>query len=406
MKKTNLMPTLVLGAICLTVALLLSFVNMVTGPIISAAQDAAANAALLEVLPDGANFEQLTIDEKYPATINAGYKADGGFVFRASVTGKSSGLVIMCGISSDGKIVGTKVIAEQETDSYDVKVFPSVEGLDGKYKDMSLSDFEPYLVSGATLTSKAYGEAVKAALQSFVIASGGEVDVRTPEQILKDNCNAALGTEGLEFTRWFATEVLEGIDAVYTCGEGTVFAVGETFVGVKSDGAIQNTGDVDAIVIANAHDALKTSKLNEITERPDGMHKDILKAYSTESGNLIFEVKGEGFSIHQYDEYGSGSNTPMTVKISISAEGRIIDTVTLSHAESQGYGDKCATEEYYGSWRGIGADEVVISKSPITAESTDPGAISNATYTANGYQKAVKRAFEAFELLNGGVRND
>ena len=43
MKKQNIMPTLVLSAICLVVAFLLSFVNTVTGPIIEAAQNAAAN---------------------------------------------------------------------------------------------------------------------------------------------------------------------------------------------------------------------------------------------------------------------------------------------------------------------------------------------------------------------------
>ena len=80
-------------------------------------------------------------------------------------------LFVLCGISSDGKIVGTKVIADQETDSYDAKVFPAVQGTEGAYKGMDLSSFAPYLVSGATLTSKAYGEAVKAALQSFTIAN-------------------------------------------------------------------------------------------------------------------------------------------------------------------------------------------------------------------------------------------
>ena len=106
MKKQNIMPSLVLGCICLVVALLLSGVNMITAPIIEAAQNAAANEALLEVLPDGKDFKELTIDEKYPAVINMGYKAEGGYVFRASVTGKSSGLVIMVGVSEDGKIVG------------------------------------------------------------------------------------------------------------------------------------------------------------------------------------------------------------------------------------------------------------------------------------------------------------
>lgn len=406
MKKSNLMPTVVLGSICLVVALLLSFVNMVTGPIIKAAQDQAANAALLEVLPEGTDFTPLTIDESYPSAIVAGYKANGGFVFQTSVTGKSSGMVIMCGINADGKIVGTKVIAEQETDSYDANVFPAVEGTDGAYKGMSLEGFEPFLVSGATLTSRAYGEAMKASLQAFVIANGGEVDIRTPEQILNDNCNAALGTEGLVFTRLFLTEVLEGVDAVYTSDAGKVFVVGETFVGVKADGAMDNTGDVDPIVIATASDKLAASSLTSVTELPEGIHKSITSVSRTESGSYVFEIKAEGFSIHQYDEYGSGKNLPMEIKVSISADGKIIDVITLSHGESQGYGDKCDTEEYYDTFRGETADKIVVSKSPVTGETTDPGAISGATYTANGYQKAIQRAFAAFELLNGGVSND
>ena len=397
------MPSIVLGSICLVVALLLSFVNMITGPIIKEAQDAAANAALLEVLPDGKNFEKITIDEKYPSSVTMGYKADGGFVFQITVTGKSSGLIIMCGINSEGKIVGTKVIAEQETDSYDAKVFPSVEGVDGKYKDMTLDSFEPYLVSGATLTSRAYSEAIKAALQAFVIANGGEVDIRTPEQIIQGNCNQALGTTDVKFTKWFATEILDGVDAVYEAADnaGKVYVIGETFIGVNTAGAVVTTvDDATSAKVLSAHEKLTSSVFTEITERPADVHENVLKMCVTNSGNYVFEVKADGFSVHEYDEYGSGKNLPILIKVSISADGKIIDILTLSHGESKGYGDKCATEEYYESFRGAGADEVKISDVPA-----DPGVITGATYTSEGYQRAVKRAFSAFEILTGGVQN-
>ena len=85
----------------------------------------------------------------------------------------------------------------------------------GAYTGMDLDSFEPALVTGATLTSKAYSEAIKAMLQAYVLASGGEVDTRTPEQILQDNCNAALGTSQVTYKRWFATEALVGIDKTY-----------------------------------------------------------------------------------------------------------------------------------------------------------------------------------------------
>ena len=412
MKKQNITPTLVLSAICLVVAFLLSFVNTVTGPIIEAAQNAAANEALLVVLPDGSNFEQISIDGQYPAVIDMGYKADGGFVFRANVTGKSSGLIIMVGIDESGKIVATKVIAEQETDSYDVKVFPNVEGTGSAYSGMSYGSFEPYLVSGATLTSRAYGEAVKAALQAFEIANGGEVDVRTPEQILQDNCNAALGTEGVVFDRWFATEVLEGVDAVYVSEDKSerVYLVGENYVGVKADGAIVNSGSDEQSVVAFANDKISASNLTEVTELPEGINKNtVKKVYVTGSGNYVFELVAKGYQA--LFDYGNGA--VIDIKLSISADGKIIDCLTVSHDESKGYGDVCATEEYYSQYRGASRGEVSVTvKSPdahadqIASDNTDIGVISSATYTTSGYQKAVVAAFEAYEILTGGEAND
>ncbi len=410
MKKENLMPSLVLGCICLVVALVLSGINMITGPIIEELNNAAANAALAEVLPDGKNFEEITVDSNYPAIITKAYKADGGFVFQATVTGKSSGLIIMCGIDSEGKVVGTKVIAEQETDSYDVNVFPLVEGTDGKYKGMSLESFEPYLVSGATLTSRAYGEAIKAALQSFVIASGGTVDVRTPEQILKDNCNAALGTNGVEFEKWFATEALIGVDAAYIASDnsGYVYVIGEAFVGIKADGTVATsdaTEENKSKAIA-ADTSVKASVLTEITELPDGINKSTVnKVYTTSTGNYVFELTAKGYQA--LFDYGNGDT--IKIKLSISSDGKIIDCRTISHSESKGYGDACATEEYYEQYRGHGKDDIKLSSGEpdmhedlISTDCTDIGALSSATFTTYGYQKAVKAAFTAFEILTGG----
>ena len=408
MKKNNIMPTIVLGAICLVVALLLSLVNSVTAPIIEATQNAAANEALVVVLPDGKNFEEITLSEKYPASITKGYKADGGFVFQANVTGKSSGLIILCGINSEGKIVGTTVIADQETDSYDSKIFPLVQGTDGAYKGMDINNFEPYLVSGATLTSKAYGEAVKAALQAFVIANGGNVDVRDPEQILQDSCNEALGTSEVKFNKWFATDKIDGIDAVYIAEDnsGKVFVIGETFVGVKADGTIVDLGGADEATVKTANDIINASELTEITSLPDGVNiKTVKKVYVTNTGNYVFELEAKGYQA--LFDYGDG--TVIKIKLSISADGKIIDCLTVSHNESKGYGDACATDEYYEQYRGASASDIIISvTSPdmhadqIPSDSTDIGAISGATYTTYGYQKAVKAAFEAYEILIAG----
>ena len=408
--KKHIMPTVVLGSICLIVALMLSLINSITAPIIENAQNAAANEALLVVLPDGKNFEEITLDATYPAVITKGYKADGGFVFQANVTGKSSGLIVLIGIDSEGKIVGTKVIADQETDTYDVNVFPVVEGTDGAYKGMDLDNFAPHLVTGATLTSKAYGEAVKAALQSFVLASGGSVDTRTPEQILQDNCNAALGTTDVKFTKWFATEVIEGIDAVYTAEDnsGRVFVIGETFVGVMADGTLAGAADANAETVLAANTVIANSTMTEVTELPEGIDTKIVKkVYVTASGNYVFDLEAKGYQAG----FEYGNKTPIEIKLSISADGKIIDCLTVSHQESKGYGDACATEEYYDQFRGSSASDITITVThpdymadQISPDNTDKGVIASATYTTAGYQKAVKAALAAFEILtaNGG----
>jgi hypothetical protein len=93
------------------------------------------------------------------------------------------------------------------------------------------------------------------------------------------------------------------------------------------------------------------------------------------------------------------------------ADGKIIDCLTVSHQESKGYGDACATEEYYDQFRGSSASDITITVThpdymadQISPDNTDKGVIASATYTTAGYQKAVKAAFAAFEILtaNGG----
>lgn len=405
MKKNIFMPAIVLCSICVVVALLLSGVNMITAPIIEAQQNAAADEALLEVLPDGKNFKEIEITSDYPEIVTAGYKADGGFVFKMEVTGKSAGLVIMCGIDSDGKVVGTKVIANEETPSYAEKVFPEVEGVDGKYKGMALEGFDPYLVSGATLTSSAYGEAIKAALQSATVASGGSVDIRTPEQILEDNCNAALGTDSLKFTKWFALESLEGIDAVYVTDDNTqrVYVIGESFVGVKSGAVVTaDVSDENKALVLAADTIVGALTLEEVAI-PDGAKKTIKSIQKASNGAYLFELSANGYQA----VFDWGDGTPISIKLAISADGKIVDVLTVAHKETEGLGDACATEEYYEQYRGKGDEDIkVSSKYPthngtdlIPSDSTDVGIIASATYTTVGYQTAIKDAFAAFKLI-------
>lgn len=389
MFNTKIKPALVLSVICIVVALLLSVVNSFTAPIIEKAQGDKANAALLEVLPGASDFEQLAIEGAgYPAEIISAYKANGGFVFTAEVTGKSAGLRIMCGVDTEGKITGTKVLATAETPSYADPIFAAVEGTNGKYQGMSSENYEDYLVSGATLTSKAYAAAVKASLNSYIIANGGSVDLRTPEEILQDNLNAALGTEGVAFEKWFATAYVEGVDALYINDAGAVAVIGEKFIAIKDGAVITEAEESEKISALAVYDAYKNETLTEIT-KPEGAHKNVLKIYSVQNGAYVIEMQAAGYGIAG-EWHTSGEH--ILLKVAVDGEGRIISTLTTYQSESKNIGDVVANPEYYEQYNGKTAETV-----------GEVSIVSGATYSTEGYQKAIKQALDAFDLIKGGT---
>lgn len=388
--KKNIMPTAILGSICLVVALLLSLINSITAPMIEAAQNAAANEALLVVLPDGKNFEEITLDERYPSIVTAGYKADGGFVFKMEVTGYKPGLVIMVGVNEEGKIVAAKHIATNET--YGVE-----SELNNAYVGNTIDDISLILSSGATtapLTSAAYHDAMKAALQSAIIAAGGSVDTRTPEQIMQDSCNEALGTTGVTYVRWFATEALVGIDKTYVPQNGDnkqfVFVIGGRYVGVNATGVTTAGATAEDAAKATAAYALaSTSNPTPITELPAAVDKQIVKkAYLTAHGSYVFDLVGKGFY----------TDTPIEFSLSVTADGKIIDMVTTKQHKDEGQGG-AGNDAYYDKWIGATADDIVIS---TNSKNPDIGVIAGSTFTSKGYQTAVKAALQAATLLSGG----
>lgn len=389
MKQSKVYPSLVLGCICLTVALLLSVINMFTAPVIAERENALANAALSEVLPGGTDFKNITADHDLPESIIEAYSANGGFVFRVSGAGRNGAIVVMVGVDTEGKVTGTKVISESESKGYKESVYNRVEGVDGEYTGQTLETFAPVLQAGSTMTSNGFAEAIKAALQGYAIVNGGEVDLRTPEQILQDNCNAALGTTDVNFTLWFATEVLVGVEKAYESTSGFVFLIGETYVGVNETGVTTaDASDEDKATALAAYELASTSTLTEVAI-PAGVDKTIVKkAYATTTGNYVFELEAPGF-------YGGFGGAPMKISISISKDGRIINCRTTSCTKDEGFG-KITTEEYWNLWEGKVDGDIVISDN---SSATDLGVISGATFTTYDYQSAVKAAFKAYELL-------
>ena len=386
--KKSVVSTLVLVCICAVMAVLLAITNSITAPIIKENEDKAANAALLEVMPEGEGFEKMdTSAYELPATVTEVYKeTKGGYVVKMTTTGYSSGMVIMCGVNPDGTISGTVCLSSSETLGYEKTFGANFTGKDATGVDAVDT------ISGATKTTQAYKNAMKDALNTAIILGGGSVDLRDEAQILNDNLSSVLpGAEG-KFTKLFITEVIEGIDAVYTAdnGAGYVFVVGEEFIPVDESGSTANT------TVAAAY-AILTATVTEDVDLTayEGLPTSLTEAQKTATGNYILTLKAAGYGINGGSEYHPASGEYILVKVSLTKDGKIIDTLTVSQAESTGIGDACADEKFYGQFDGKTADDY-----------KNIDAISGATITTNGYLKAIERAFECVTILEGGAANE
>ena len=386
--KKSVKSIVVLVSICAVMAILLALTNSLTAPIIAQNQNAAANEALLVVMPNGEGFTGVEFDAAaLPATIREVFQEkNGGYVFKMETAGYGTGLIIMCGIDANGTVTGVVCLGSSETLGYEKTFGESFTGKDAAGVDTVDT------IAGATKTTAAFKNAVKDAFNAIIILDGGSVDLRTEEEILNDNLSAALpGAEG-KFTKPFIAEVIEGIDAVYAAenGKGYVYVIGEQFFGVDESGKCDNA------TVAAAHAILAASTSEDVDLSGfEGLPKNLLSAKKTATGNYILEVKGAGYGIKGGDDYHPASGEYIVVRVSMTPDGKIIDTFTVSQAETTGVGDACANEKFYGQFDG---------KTESNYKEID--AIGGATMTTDGYLKAIEHAFASLTILEGGAANE
>ena len=390
--KKQLKSIIVLVCICSVISVLLALTNSFTAPIIEESKKAAANEALLVVMPEGSGFSEVDLSAyTLPATVVKAYKeANGrGYVFELETTGYGSCFRIMCGVSAEGIVTGAVCLSSNETLGHEKTFGNNFKGKDAD--GVSKVD----TISSATKTTAAYRQAVTDALNSAIILGGGSVDIRTEEEILRDNLASALPAGEGKFTRLFITEVLDGVSAVYVAdnGKGMVLVMGDAFVGIDNEG---NThGDApDTIKDKAATEAKKlTGKapvdvdLSAFKDLP----KNLISVQKTESGNLVIETKGAGYGIKGGDDYHPASNEYIYIKACISDDGKIIDIITTKQAETEGLGSDCEKESFYSQFVG-----------KVDSNYTEIDSISGATMTTDGYKAAVRDAFATYKIITGG----
>ncbi len=392
--KGSIKSVIVLVAICTIMTVLLALVNSITAPIIADNQQAAANAALLEVMPEGKNFELVDISAyELPATVVEAHREEGGgFVIQLVTTGYGSDFKIICGVRADGTVSGAKCLSSNETLGKEKTYGESF--IDKNAEQVAAVD----TISSATKTTQAYKDAVKDAINAAIILAGGSADLRTEEEIFADNLAAALPAGNGEFVKKPVFGDDNTIDFIYAAKNesGYVYVSDKTFVGINANGEVITEGlGEDVVTLAKAKTAL--AKTQTIVDTADsGINKNITMVQKTEQGNYIININGIGFAYLGDDSmHMPGRNIPIQICIVISPEGKILKCLTVSHEESKDFGAVCGEESYYSQFEG---------KTSENFREVDD--ISNATITTKGYMNAIERALQAVSILEGGVANE
>lgn len=392
--KSLIKSVLTLVCVCAVMATFLAVSNIITAPIIDKNNNAAANEALLQVMPDGETFEEVDITKfELPSTVTQAFKeSKGGYVVKLLTVGYKSDFVIMCGINADGTVSGAVCISSNETLGKEKTFGENFIGKTGA--DVDSVD----TISGATKTTGAYRQAVKDALNTAIILGGGSVDIRTEEEILLDNLSTALPSAEGKFTKLFLVEETEGIDKIYVADNetGYVCVVGDKFIGVDANSnVITETSEEDKQNVTAQIAKIKGTPLEKLDiSNYSNISKNVIEISKTSSGNYVIDTKGAGYGIKGDDTYHPISGEYIVVRVSITKDGKIIDCFTVSQAETNGVGSVCAEEKFYGQF--VGKNESTYS---------DIDAISGATMTTDGYKNAIKYAFEAVKIIEGGAAN-
>ena len=172
--KEILVPIIVLACICLAISTLLAVTNNVTSPIITAAEEKAAEEARAEVLPSADSFEAMEISS-LPETVTAVYKAKNGagYVFMLSAKGYGGDMSIICGITKDGAIESCKTLSHSETSGLGSKT--ADDPYRNQYKGKSADTLDSVnAISGATISSVAYKNAIADAFVAYNLAKEAE----------------------------------------------------------------------------------------------------------------------------------------------------------------------------------------------------------------------------------------
>lgn len=251
--KQNIMPTAVLLIICLVSTVILALLNMLTAPVVEAAEKEAIAESLRVVLPGGEFGDPEELGEDVPDTVTAIYRdVNGkGHVVTVLTRGYVGDIAVTVGVDSEGKVIKAVVTKESEShgkagmDSYTDRF----TGLDS----VGVADAE--LFSGATISSTAIKGAVSDAMIALGYMEPKGDGLRSDVELIAEAMNMVAGAVG--FTNVTENNAGDHVKKIFreNSGKGYVIYANtyaqygggletETLIAVDSDGVITNVNNL------------------------------------------------------------------------------------------------------------------------------------------------------------------
>ena len=440
--KQYIKSVIVLTSICLVVALMLAVTNHFTKDKIASNNAQAAYAACYEVMSDAKGFEELDLSsyQNLPASLTNAYKETSGlgYTYKHVVTGKNPGLTVMVGIDSKGLITGAKVVASQETPSYFGADKAAEYASKFTGKDSTLAGIA--LISGSTMSSKAFKDAVSDAFSANAIIAGMKV-TKSKEMLIAEVLKDTISFKEVTI----ANLTVEKVTAIYNSDQFDGYAVEVTinevkyYIGYSYSGNVlglsaESTDELsDGFTLDKAASNAVETSLLKVAEDLNA-NKDLIanyllgEAFAKVLGKENVEVKGyeNAFElptvkkvleyIPDYEEdystknlsasvtaifeseegyiffvKATGHNGAIVLMVSVNKEGAIIDTLAIQQKETEEYAEDVFTSKYEDQYHGL-------TSLPEDKEIT----YTYATVSSTAYSISVRCALKAYSLIDGG----
>ena len=389
MFKDFVLPPLVLTVIAGVTTAALVLTEGVTAPIIEEQQAAAADAARVAVLPEADSFTQCTVEEMPEGGIDA-YQADNGagYVITAEARGYGGQLRVMVGIGSDGLITGTEVLVNNETQGLGSRV--SEHDFMDQYlgKDSTLEGVQA--ISGTTISSNAFSNAVKTAYQIYGELAGVEV-AGTEREPISDEVKAQLFPNVTEFQRY----AVDG-EAYRAGDEGTIIVTSNagfagnvtTAIGFDANGAVSGVVFTESSETEGYGAQYTQSSWIEAQVGKTSAEEISAISGSTVTYEALTKNFTEAFELLptladaslEYEGSADGYNGTMTVAVGIDSTGAITSVRLVSSDDD--FASRVSEEAFTSQFIGKTSTDGIAT-------------IQGATISSNAFIEAVNNALAA-----------